>query len=41
MTKIAAVKADFYDTQVVEQAIQELLAHLGRISEFIKPGDKV
>lgn len=41
MTKVAAVKANSYDTQVVEQAITELLAHLGGLSQFVKPGDRV
>ena len=41
MTNVAAVKADSYDTQVVEQAVQELLAELGSMKQFIKPGDKV
>ncbi|MBP2633102.1 MAG: hypothetical protein H6Q70_3730 [Firmicutes bacterium] len=41
MTKVAAVKADSYDTQVVDQAMQELLAHLGGIEKYINPGDRV
>jgi len=41
MTKVAAIKADSYDPQIVEQAITELLAHLGGISQFIQPGDRV
>lgn len=41
MTKVAAVKADSYDPQVVQQAITDLLAHLGGISQFIQPGDRV
>lgn len=41
MTKVAAVKADSYDPHVVQQAITDLLAHLGGISQFIQPGDRV
>lgn len=41
MTKVAAVKAESYDTQVVTQAMQELLAHLGGIEKYINPGDRV
>lgn len=42
MTKEAAVvKVEFYDQQIVEQAMQELLAHLGPIEKYIQPGDKV
>ena len=41
MTKVAVVKADSYDQQTVEQAMQELLAHLGGMSRFIQPGDRV
>lgn len=41
MPKVAAVKAASYDTQIVEQALSELLAHLGGIKAFIQPGDKV
>ena len=41
MTKVAAVKADSYDPQIVGQAITDLLAHLGGISQFIQPGDRV
>ena len=39
MTKVAVVKADSYDTQVVEQAMAELLTHLGGIEKFIQSGD--
>ncbi len=39
MQKVAAVKADSYDTLVVEQAMSELLAHLGGIEKFIQPCD--
>ena len=35
MTKVAVAKANFYDTQVVEQAMTELLAHLGGMSQYI------
>jgi hypothetical protein len=35
MTKVAVVRADSYDTQVVEQAMQDLLAHLGGIEKYI------
>ncbi|SCM81006.1 conserved hypothetical protein [uncultured Sporomusa sp.] len=38
MTKVAVVKDD---TQVVDQAMQELLAHLGGIEKYINPGDRV
>ena len=41
MTKVAVVKADSYDTQVVEQAVAELLTHLGGIEKYINPGDRV
>ncbi|WP_312561451.1 DUF362 domain-containing protein [Anaerospora sp.] len=41
MTKVAAVKADSYDPQIVGQAISDLLAHLGGISQFIQPGERV
>lgn len=41
MTKVAVVKADSYDTQVVEQAMAELLTHLGGIEKFIQLGDRV
>lgn len=41
MAKVAAIKAETYDKQVVELAMQTLLDELGGISEFIKPGDKV
>ena len=41
MTKVAAVKADSYDQQTVGQAITDLLAHLGGISQFIQPGDRI
>jgi len=41
MTKVAVVKADSYDTQIVEQAMNELLAELGGMSQFVQPGDRV
>lgn len=41
MTKVAVVKADTYDEQVVKLEMKELLDELGRITQFIKPGDKV
>lgn len=41
MTKVAVVQANSYDTQIVEQAMTELLAHLGGMSQFIQPGDRV
>jgi uncharacterized protein (DUF362 family)/Pyruvate/2-oxoacid:ferredoxin oxidoreductase delta subunit len=41
MVKVAAIKADTYDEQVVASAMKELLDELGGIAEFIKPGDKV
>ncbi|EIW15701.1 hypothetical protein FA11_1613 [Pelosinus fermentans A11] len=31
MTKVAAVKAESYDTQIVEQAMAKLLIHLSSI----------
>jgi len=39
--KVAVVKADSYDQQVVNQAMQELLAHLGGIEKYINSSDKV
>ncbi|WP_267886708.1 hypothetical protein [Anaerosinus massiliensis] len=41
MTKVAVVKADTYDTKVVDQAMQELLAPLRKIGKYINPGDQV
>jgi len=41
MTKVAAVKADSYDQHIAKKAITDLLAHLGGISQFIQPGDRV
>lgn len=41
METVAAVKADSYDPHIVGQAITEMLAHLGGISQFIQPGDRV
>lgn len=41
MTKVAAVKADSYDPHIVQQAIADLLAHIGGMSQFIQPGDRV
>lgn len=41
MTKVAIVKADFYDTKVVEQAMQDLFTHLGGIEKYINPGERV
>jgi uncharacterized protein (DUF362 family) len=41
MTKVAVVKADSYDQQVVEQAMSELLGHLGDMSKYIQPGECV
>ncbi|WP_110955053.1 DUF362 domain-containing protein [Anaerosinus massiliensis] len=41
MTKVAVIKADAYDTKVVDQAMQELLSHLGGIEKYIDPGDRV
>jgi uncharacterized protein (DUF362 family) len=41
MTKVAAVKADSYDTQIIEQAMKELLTHLGGMKKFIQPGNRV
>lgn len=41
MIKVAVVKADSYDTQVVEQAMTELLDHLGGISQYIQSGERV
>lgn len=41
MTKVAAVKADSYNPQIVQQAITELLAHLGGMYQFIQSDDRV
>lgn len=41
MQKVAVVKADSYDTKVVDEAMKELLAHLGGIEKYIQAGDKV
>ncbi|TCL38082.1 uncharacterized protein DUF362 [Anaerospora hongkongensis] len=41
MTKVAAVKADSYDPHIVGQAISDLLTHLGGMSQFVNPGDRV
>lgn len=41
MRKVAVVKADSYDTHIVEQAISDLLAHLGGIEKYINPGERV
>ncbi|MEG6585412.1 DUF362 domain-containing protein [Dendrosporobacter sp. 1207_IL3150] len=41
MRKVAVVKANSYDTQIVEQAMTELLTHLGGMSKYIKPGERV
>lgn len=41
MTKVAVVKADSYETQIVEQAMSELLAQLGGMSQYIQTGDRV
>lgn len=41
MTKVAVVKAESYDQQVVEQAMSELLDHFGGMSQFVQPGDRV
>lgn len=41
MTKVAAAKANSYDQHIVGQAMTDLLAHLGGISQFIQPGDRV
>lgn len=41
MTKVAVAKANSYETQIVEQAMEELLAHLGGMSQYIQPGDRV
>lgn len=38
MTKVAAVKADSYDPHIVGQAITDLLAYLGGMTKFVKPG---
>ena len=37
----AVVQANSYDPQVVEKAMTELLAHLGGISQYIQPGERV
>lgn len=36
MEKVAVVKAESYDTQVVEQAMAELLAEFGGMSQFVQ-----
>ena len=41
MTKVAVVQANSYDPHIVEQAMTELLAHLGGMSKYIQPGDRV
>lgn len=41
MTKVAAVKAESYEPQVVEQAMAELLAEFGGMAQFTQPGDRV
>jgi Uncharacterized conserved protein len=41
MTKVAVVKADSYDTEVVEQAMAEILAEFGGMSQFVQPGERV
>ena len=41
MTKVAVVKADSYDTKIVEQAMAELLAHLGGLEKYIQAGERV
>ncbi|SHJ37296.1 DUF362 domain-containing protein [Propionispora hippei] len=41
MTKVVIVKANSYDTQVVEQVMQDLLAHLGGIERYINAGERV
>lgn len=41
MTKVAAVQANFYDQQVVEQAMVEIVAEFGGMSQFVQPGDRV
>jgi uncharacterized protein (DUF362 family) len=41
MTKVTVEKVDFYDTKVVAQAMQDLLAYLGGIEKYIQPGNTV
>lgn len=41
MTKVSVIKANSSDPHIVGQAITELLAHLGGMSQFIQPGDRV
>ncbi|EIW15706.1 MULTISPECIES: hypothetical protein [Pelosinus] len=41
MTKVAVVKADSYDPQIVGQAVTDLLAHFGGLDKFINQGDRV
>ena len=41
MTTVSAVKAESYDTQVVEQAMDELLGLIGGMEQYVKPGEKV
>lgn len=41
MTKVAVIKTNSYEGQVVQQAMAELLDELGGMSQFVKPGEKV
>lgn len=41
MSRVAVVQANSYDAQIVEQAMIELLAHLGGMSQYINPGERV
>ncbi|MDF2501125.1 MAG: hypothetical protein K0Q77_1839 [Anaerosporomusa subterranea] len=41
MAKVAVVQANSYDSQIVDQAMTELLAHLAGMSKYIQPGERV
>lgn len=41
MCKVAVVKGENYNTDVVERALNEALSLLGGIDKFVNPGDKV
>jgi uncharacterized protein (DUF362 family) len=41
MKKVAAVKADFYDPHIVDQAMSQLIDHLDGIEKYTQPSDRV
>ena len=41
MSQVSLVKCDSYDQTLVETAIQQSLANLGGIAQFVKPGQTV